>query len=325
MRTATSLALAIAVGSSVFAASERSAQAQEIVLTGPLKGAPPVIKLRLYRENRFEIAPLVGFTLLDEYQHSYLFGLRATYYPTDWLGIGIWGGVAVNADTDLTSQINNIAPRDAPETTGNVAPCVPQGAVATGRQSATMGVSCPAGQTSPNFSDQTAKMSFAVIPQITAVPFRGKLALFQALFVDTEAYLFAGLGVVGFQERPNCGDTTVAGQVSCSQANTFQTGSFGSSLKFTVSAGLGLTFFLNELVNIGVEYRALIYPADGVNAGGFDSRGLGPNQNFPDGKINGSDATSHLNHIIGLSVGFMLGHRKVSVVPSTAAAAPPPQ
>jgi outer membrane beta-barrel protein len=300
-RSAASLAVAIAVASGGFAASERSASAQEIVLTGPLKGAPPTIHLRQYRENRLEIAPLIAFTLLDEYQHSYLFGGRINYYFTDWIAIGVWGGGAVNANTDLTSQIDNIAPRNS-FTATNVAPCVPSGGQAKSA------ASCPGGN-SPSFSDQTAKMTFAVIPQVTAVPFRGKLALFQALFVDTEAYLFAGLGAVGFNERVNCGDQTVAGQKSCTDVASFAT---GGTVKFTVAAGLGLTFFINDIVNIGVEYRALIYPADGVNHGGFDSRGLGPNQNFPDGKINGNDATSHLNHIIGLSVGVMLGKRKIS-------------
>lgn len=296
MRTIASAFVAMTCSLAVFATAG-TAHAQEIVLTGPLKGAPPVIKLRLYRENRLEIAPLVAFTLLDEYQHSYLFGGRINYYFTDWLAIGVWGGAAVNSDTDLTSQIDSIAPRNT-FTQTNVAPCVPTNAV-VGK-----GGTCTNG--GPTFSDQTAKMSFAVVPQITAVPFRGKLALFQALFVDTEAYVFAGVGAVGFSERVQCGDK---GQPQCSEEASFAA---SSTIKFTVSAGLGLTFFINELINIGVEYRALVYPADGVNHGGFDARGLGPNQNFPDGKVNGADATSHLNNMVGLSVGFMLGKRKVS-------------
>jgi outer membrane beta-barrel protein len=302
MRTATSLALAIAVASGVVVTAERTAHAQEIVLTGPLKGAPPVIKLRLYRENRLEIAPLIAFTLLDEYEHSYLFGGRINYYFTDWLAVGVWGGGAVNADTDLTSQIDNIAPRNQ-FTATNVAPCVPNGA-----QTQAAG-NCPGAGNHPTFSDQTAKMTFAVMPQITAVPFRGKLALFQALFVDTEAYLFLGVGAVGFQERSQCDSTGANGLKPCTDISTFNT---SGSVKFTVAGGLGLTFFLNDIVNIGVEYRALVYPADGVNRGGFDARGLGPNSNFPDGKVNGQDATDHLNHMIGISVGVMLGSRHIS-------------
>jgi len=286
--------MALFVAAGVLAATEQPARAQEIVLTGPLKGAPPVKKLRLYRQGRFEIAPMVAFTLLDEYEHSYFFGGRATYYFTDWIGIGIWGGYAVNTNTDLTSQIDNIAPRDT-LTASNVAPCAPQGA--------TTAASCTQGSGNPSFSDQTAKLTWAVFAQVTAVPFRGKLALFQALFVDTEAYLFAGAGAVGVDERANCGD---AGEPVCTDKTSFQ---LSSQAKFAPTFGLGLTFFLNDTVNLGVEYRALPFS---WNRGGFDSRGLGPGDNFPDGKVNGDDETFKFNQVIGISVGFMLGGRHIS-------------
>jgi outer membrane beta-barrel protein len=277
--------------------SETQAHAQEIVLTGPLKGAPPVIRLRQYREGRLEIAPQFAFTLLDEYQHSYFVGGRINYYFTDWLAFGIWGGGFLNSNTDLTSQIDNIAPRDTLDQS-NVAPCVPTGAKTTA------GAGCTGGPGShPTFSDQTATLSWAAMGQFTAVPFRGKLALFQALFVDTEAYLFLGAGVVGLNERVNCGDT---GQPSCNDQASF---ALGSQVKFVPTFGIGLTFFLNDIVNLGVEYRALPFS---WNRGGFDSRGLGPNNNFPDGKVNGDDETFKFNQVIGISVGVMLGKRKTS-------------
>ena len=298
MRTLTSATLAFLTAAGIFAASEKPAHAQEIVLTGPLKGAPPVERLRLYREGRFEIAPMAAFTLLDEYQHSYLFGGRLTYYFTDWLGVGFWGGVGVNSDTDLTSQIDQVAPRDTLTAT-NVAPCVPSNAKSSASSL------CPGGASHPTFSDQTAKMTWAVFAQITAVPFRGKLSLFQALFVDTEAYIFAGGGVVGVDERSNCGN---AGDkfASCTDPNSF---ALSSQIKGAPTFGLGLTFFLNDIVNLGVEYRALPFS---WNRGGFDSRGLGPNNNFPDGKVNGDDETFKFNQVIGISVGVMLGSRKTS-------------
>src|SRR6478672_6879479 len=78
----------------VFATS-RSASAQEIQLTGPLAGAPAVRQLRLHRAGRFEVAPTVSFTLLDEYQRTILVGGRVNFNITDWLAIGGWiaGGV----------------------------------------------------------------------------------------------------------------------------------------------------------------------------------------------------------------------------------------
>ena len=66
----------LAVGGVAVGAAS-AADAQEIQLTGPLKGAPAVRHLRLYREGRFEIAPTVSFTLLDEYRRTILVGARA--------------------------------------------------------------------------------------------------------------------------------------------------------------------------------------------------------------------------------------------------------
>jgi outer membrane beta-barrel protein len=294
-RKLTASFLALAVSAGVLSTTEKRAEAQEIVLTGPLKGAPPVIKLRLYREGRLEIAPQFAFTLLDEYQHSYFIGGRINYYFTDWLAFGLWGGGFINSNTDLTSQIDSIAPRDTLDQS-NVAPCAPADAKTT--------TTCNGGH--PTFSDQTATLSWAAMGQFTAVPFRGKLALFQALFVDTEAYIFAGAGVVGINERKDCGDPAVSGQPSCNDQTSF---ALGSQIKFVPTFGIGLSFFLNDIVNIGVEYRALPFS---WNRGGFDSRGLGPNNNFPDGKVNGDDETFKFNQVIGISVGVMLGKRKIS-------------
>ena len=140
--------------------------------------------------------------------------------------------------------------------------------------------------------------------QFTAVPFRGKLALFQALFVDTEAYLFLGAGVVGLNERVSCGDG--GSEPSCNDVKSF---ALGSQVKFVPTFGIGLTFFFNDIVNLGIEYRALPFS---WNRGGFDSRGLGPNNNFPDAKVNGDDETFKFNQVIGISVGVMLGKRKTS-------------
>ena len=44
-----------------------------------------------------------------------------------------------------------------------------------------------------------------VTPQIQFTPFRGKLAIFQKVFVDTDAYIHGGLAIVGLQERAECG------------------------------------------------------------------------------------------------------------------------
>jgi outer membrane beta-barrel protein len=261
-----------------------SAQAQEIQLTGPLAGAPAVRKLRQYREGRFEVAPTASFTLLDEYRRTILFGGRLQYNLKEWIGFGVWGGYgAVNSTTDLTDQIDQEALRNA-RTQANVAP--------------------NKGAGNNSFIDQTAKIQWVAAPQFTFTPFRGKLAIFQKIFVDTDAYLHGGLAFVGLQERGNCGD---AGQTSCSDPKSF---ALQSRTAIAPTFGLGLNFYLTDLISLGIDYRALPFS---WNRAGFDSRGGGNNTKFPDTKIDSQDQTFKFNQMITIAVGFSLpSHPHVS-------------
>jgi opacity protein-like surface antigen len=261
-----------------------TANAQEIQLTGPLKGAPAVRKMRLYREGRFEVAPTVSFTLLDEYRRTILVGGRLTYNVKDWIGVGVWGAFgAIQTTTDLTDQIDTVAVRD-PRTAPNLNHTA-------------------SGGTAP-FGDQTAKISWVAAPQITFIPFRGKLAIFQKIFVDTDFYVSPGVAFVGISERADCGGG--GGQLPCADARTFST---QSRTAIAPTFGLGLSFYASNLVSIGVEYRALPFS---WNRGGFDQRGGGNNNKFPDGKIDSADQTFKWNQMVTLSVGFSFPELKVS-------------
>jgi len=274
-------AILVSVVSAALPAWERTAQAQEIELTGPLKGAPAVRHMRLYREGRFEIAPAVSFTLLDQYRRTILVGARLNYNITDWLALGAWGAYAPDAfisTTDLSDQIDRTAPRDA-LTAVNVNH--------TG--------------TYPNygaapFQDQLAKLNWVVAPQLTFIPFRGKLAIFNKIFVDTDFYVAGGVGFVGIQERANCGEG--GSELVCSDPKSF---TLQSTMKIAPTFGIGLTFYPGDFWSLGVEYRALPFS---WNLAGFDSRGSGPNGNFPDTKVNGDDETFHFNQLVTISVGF---------------------
>src|SRR5206468_3822862 len=102
------LALGAAVGIVATMATTQDAAAQEVQLTGPLKGAPAVRRLRLYREGRIELAPSFTSTILDEYKRTLLVGARINYGITDWLAIGVWGAYgAVGVSTGLTDQIDD--------------------------------------------------------------------------------------------------------------------------------------------------------------------------------------------------------------------------
>jgi outer membrane beta-barrel protein len=265
------------------------AQAQELQLTGPLKGAPAVRNMRLYRQGRFEIDPTMSFSLLDEYRRTILFGATLNYNITDWLGIGVWGAYgAISTTTDLSDRIDAVAPRDA-LTAVNV------------NHSAPIGCSEPANSKSqcPNapFANQTAKMDWVLAPQLTFVPFRGKLAIFNKIFVDTDFYVSGGAGFVGIEERKDCGGK---GQTPCSDPSSF---ALQSTTKIAPTFGVGFKFYPGNFWSLGVEYRALPFS---WNRSGFDSRGSGTNGNFPDQQVNSQDETFKFNQLITVSVGFYL-------------------
>ena len=257
------------------------AEAQELQVTGPLKGAPAVRQLRLYREGRLELSPSISFTLLDEYRRTILAGAQLNYAIKDWIAIGVWGAAGVvSSPTDLSDKINAIpggAPRD-PLTAVNVIHSANPYGNAPGNN--------------PNFDQQTAQLQYVIAPQITFIPFRGKLAIFNKIFVDTDFYAAGGVGFVGIKERANC---TV-----CSSPQSF---SMASSTKIAPTFGVGFKFYPSGVWSLGVEYRALPFS---WNLSGFDSRGSGPNNNFPDQKIDSQDEAFVFNQMVTISIGFYL-------------------
>ena len=263
------------------------ARAQELELTGPLKGAPAARHMRLYRQGRFEIAPTASFSLLDEYRRTILFGARINYNLTDWFAIGVWGAYgAISSDTNLASEIDNPvtgAPRD-PLTANNVNHT---GNPAQGQASGYA-----------PFTNQTAKMNWVLAPQATFIPFRGKLAIFNKLFVDADFYVAGGWAFTGIQERGDCGGG--GGQPVCSDPASF---ALTSRIENGPTAAVGFTFYPGDWWSLGVEYRALPF---NWNRAGFDSRGAGTNGNFPDGQVNSQDETFKFNQMITISVGFSL-------------------
>ena len=222
----------------------------------------------------------MSFTLLDEYRRTILIGARLQYNITEWLSVGVWGGYGIaSLPTALTSEIDSSAPRNV-FTKSNVNPGTPTDA-----------------NNGTSFVDQTAKMNWVAAPQLQFTPFRGKLAIFQKIFVDTDAYLHGGAAFVGIQERAQCGSN---GQVSCSDPSSF---GLASSTKIAPTFGLGLNFYINNFMSIGLEYRALPFAWDRA---GFDTRGGGNDGKFPDNKITSADDTFKFNQMMTISLGFSL-------------------
>jgi outer membrane beta-barrel protein len=251
------------------------AEAQEILLTGPLAGAPAVRQLRLYREKRIEIAPAASFTLLDEYQREILFGARLNYNLTDWLAIGAFGAFgAIKIPTGLSEHVqdvNDLRRRtQAPDTTDRRLTAVNLG---------------------PDFKKQLGSMDWVIAPQLTGIPFRGKLALFQNIYLDTDLYFFAGPAFIGVKERKDCGK-------DCDNDDSFDK---ASRVAVAPTFGLGFTFYANKWNAIGFEWRALPFS---WNTGGFDTKGGGKDAEFPDNKINDKDRQFRFNQFLTLSYNF---------------------
>lgn len=260
-------------------AFSQEARAQEIQLTGPLAGAPAVRQLRLHREGRIELAPTVSFTLLDEYQRTILAGARVNYNLTDWFAVGLWGGYgAVQSTTALTDHIQTVTEARRETEAGTVNDSLVRPNV---------------GQ---NFKKQLGTMNFVLAPQVTVVPFRGKLSVFEKIFVDTDAYFFAGPAFVGLTERADCGGDS---GVDCSDLDEgYKT---ASRVAIAPTFGLGFTFYSGDWMSFGLEWRAMPFA---WNTGGFDTRGRDPDERFPDGAVNDKDRELKFNQMLSLSVGF---------------------
>lgn len=293
-KTTKRLLAALVASFALFAFAER-AQAQEILLTGPLAGAPAVRKLRLHRQARFEIAPAVSFTLLDEYQRTIFLGARLNYNLTDWLGIGVFGayGGLIRIPTSLSDhiqQVNTQRRQDAAaDNAMDPAMYPPYEDTLTGRLTRV--------NLGRDFKKQLAGIDWFIAPQLTLVPFRGKIALFQSIYLDTDLYFFGGPAFVSLLERKDCNKTTNG---NCGQPQFFNR---VSRLAIAPTFGLGLNFYINKWSALGFEWRGIPFA---WNQAGFDTAGGGKDQKFPDNSISSADQRFKFNQMLSLSYNIYL-------------------
>jgi hypothetical protein len=303
---------ALLLGSSLaFAASllTRAASAQEILLTGPLKGAKSVHDLRLYRKGRVEFAPTVTFSLLDEYVRQIYVGARLNYNITDFLAIGAWGGFSpaqLQLQAGLVDKIQAESEKRQADNAARLAQ----------RQQPDLQNRLTGLNLGNDFAKQLGVVDWMIAPQVTFVPFRGKLALFQSIYIDSEFYFFAGPALAGITEREDCSGTTSTLVGGCSSERlSGQVDSNGvpipipnaerypTAKRVTIAPtfGLGFTFYVNRWNALGFEWRAVPFAR---NTGGFDNHGGGPDADFPDQKVNSKDRDLKLNQMLSVSWNF---------------------
>jgi hypothetical protein len=283
---------AVLAGCVALAAQSTTASAQEIQLTGPLAGAPAGRNIRQHREGRFEVSLGSSFTLLDQYLRTIMPGATLTYHFKDWIGIGVFGGYGFQYTTGLTDELQQKAIDDRN--------CAARPWIKACQLTA---VNLTHGNLS---SDQLAHITWMVAPQVVAVPFRGKLSLFSALFMDADVDIFAGAAFVGLKERAQCGNDTdgnsIAANPNCSAQSAFH---LDSRVAVAPTFGLGLNFYPSwngtNFFGVGFEFRALPFT---WNTSGFDNHGGGNNKDFPDNNINGADREFHFNTMLSVQLKF---------------------
>ena len=295
------LILVFAIFAGVTGIQMNTASAQEILLEGPLAGAPAVRKLVQYRKLRFGIAPYFNYTLNNEYVHNFLVGAHLEFNITDWFGIGINAAYAFN---DLNGDGNGTYTK----LTDHISESVD-----IGGQPTTAGVSnWPSYTGADHFKDQVALMKGQYVAQLTFTPFRGKVAFFQRLFTAVDLSIFLGGGIVVFDERKSCDVNTCTIDVERE-----------SQIAPAPTAGLAFNFYATDWMAVNLELR---FTPFSWNAGGTDESGEAPRQwvltqdssgvnywdyqssgeegDYPDGVIDDKDRQWIANASIGVGVAF---------------------
>lgn len=267
-------------------ASTSLAFAQEVQITGPLAGQPAVRHMRVYRASRINIVPSIGYTLTDEFSRGVMFGGQLNYHFVDWLGVGLWGGaMPLNVDTDLTSQVSQ-----------------------QGQTNARNVVSLPSRD---GFSSQVGRMRGALGLQLLFAPLRGKLSLFQSIFLDTDLYIIAGASLFWLEERASwtnpggvCSGAAVTPD-ACTQALVQNQRQRATRIAVTPMFGVGLSMYINSLIGIAFEWRAFPFSwnPSGTDESGLDARG-NSGAGYPNGIVDGNDSRTTFNHM--MTVGLII-------------------
>ncbi|MDJ0764921.1 MAG: hypothetical protein QNJ97_18205 [Myxococcota bacterium] len=313
------LALVLAISAICGMTTSTRVSAQEILIEGPLAGAPAVRKMVQYRKFRFSIGPQFAYTILNHYMHNFLVGARLEFNLTDWLGVGAVGYFGINVPTKLTNHITDSTNLGGEATTP-----------------ATTASNWPSYTGAANFEDQVAKLKGQYLGQLSFVPFRGKMSMFEKLFVAIDGAIFAGGGIVHYEQRAACDGSKnpQTGEIEdgCGDFTAFlgngDVGELAPKLETEIGGaftwGVNFMAYFNNWFAINIEYRMTPFK---WNAAGTDEAGNAASQwqyaedpdndgepiwisdpsgsgDYPDGKIGDEDKEWSFNQSIGLGLIF---------------------
>jgi hypothetical protein len=225
----------------------------------PLADAPAIRHRVELREHRFELGAGMGTSLGQDYYHAVMVNARLGIHLTDWLAIsGMVGhNLTANFKTAFHDELISslAAPRD---------PMMPDRA--PDPDGARSGMN---------------KIGQVFAGQAELVPFTGKFALFNSLFMNYDFYAFGGVGFINFKADAPC----AAAGPSCAV----------TGMKLGPNVGFGLHGFINDLVAINLEVRDILVRN---NPAGRDTNG--------DGVANKDDLSWDSNVMMALNVMFFL-------------------
>ena len=163
----TCLGALIALPSTSFAQQE--SVDGEYLRPSPLEEGGSVVRRKLlFRSTRFEVAPLVGFTLADPFNRNILAGANVSFHLTNSFGIGATFGYGVTSlSTDLRNNIDAVVPEEDRS----------EIAYSTTR--------------------------FVANVEGSYVPLFGKLSLFNSVILNYDLHLLLGAGFVGRGAQPS--------------------------------------------------------------------------------------------------------------------------
>lgn len=79
---------------------------------GVLDGQPSIRSAQRVLDGRHAVAPIVGFTVNDDYSRNVVGGIGWRYFVTRWLGVGLDAMAGLGLDTSLTESINDAVSSD---------------------------------------------------------------------------------------------------------------------------------------------------------------------------------------------------------------------
>jgi hypothetical protein len=245
-------ALAVAAAS---LARAGTAGAQEIQVTGPIGPKPPAILAgkKPYRVRRLHLAAEIAGTS-NAVVRTGLAGARATYHPSEWVGVGVWGAYAFHATTAYTDQLQAAIDQRACDRAPSSPMCMATADTLTRAGTNPDGTR----RTGRLLDDQLGRLTWLVAPQLTFVPFRGKIVLLHPsllLGMGVDAGVSLGAAVVGLRERASCGAHGCPGQFSLENRVT------GAPV-----LGAAMTFYPTISASFGVEGRVVPFAS---NPSGF--------------------------------------------------------